>query len=111
MRRRIYIITVVFLVAVIGYEIAFRVCTAKWGEVDTRATPPRVYYSADLFLPFPLLKCVFGIRTHLPLGMVRLSKGTGAAVDGGRFYRHMPDGTWQDFTDALVEYQNRKSKP
>jgi hypothetical protein len=105
MRRRTKIIAVVLVVVVIGYEAAFRVCTANWGEVDTHATPPRVYYSTDLDWPFPLLRCVFGIRTHLPLGMVRLSKGSGAAVDGSRFYRHLPDGTWQDFTDQLIEFQ------
>jgi hypothetical protein len=111
MRRRIYIITAIFLVAVIGYEIVFRVCTAKWGEVDMKSKPPRVYYSEDLSLPFPLLQVCFGLRTELPFGKVSLSGGSGAYVDGGRFYRRLPDGSWQDLTDAMVAHQNQESKP
>jgi hypothetical protein len=111
MRRRVYTITFVFLAAVLGYETGFRVCTAKWGEVDMHSKPPRVFYSADLNLPLPLLRWIFGIRTYLPLGIARLSKGSGAGVDGGRIYRHLPDGTWHDITDALIEYQNKKSYP
>ena len=111
MRKRIKIIAAVLVVLLLGYEAAFRVCTAEWGEVDTDANPPRVYYSADLDLPFPLLGWCFGFRTELPFGKVRLSKGSGAYVDGGHFYRRLADGSWQDFTKQLTEYQTHKSKP
>jgi hypothetical protein len=105
MSRRTKIIAIILFVAVVGYEIAFRICTAECGEVDTHAQPPRVYYSKDLDLPFPLLHYCFGFRTELPFGKVRLSKGSGAYVDGSRFYRRLSDGSWQDFTDQLIEYQ------
>jgi hypothetical protein len=109
--RRIGIILVALTAAIFGYEVAVRVCTAKWGEVDVRSRPPRVYYVQDLLLPVPILRRCFGFRTGLPLGKVRLSKRTGAYVDGGRFYRRLPDGSWRDFTDDIVAYQNLRAGP
>ena len=111
MRSLTKIIAVVLVVIVVGYEAAFRICTAKWGEVDMQSKPPRVYYSADLMLPFPVLRFCFGFRTELPLGRVSLSEGSRASVDGGRFYWGMPDGSWRDVTDDMIEYQKQKSKP
>ncbi|HSY10425.1 MAG TPA: hypothetical protein VK840_05870 [Candidatus Dormibacteraeota bacterium] len=109
MRRRIKIITVILVIVVFSYEVAFRLCTAKWGEVDMQSKSPRVYYSEDLSLPFPILRLCFGFRTEFPIGKVRLSEGSGAYVDGSRFYRRLPDGSWRDLTDEMVEHQ--KSRP
>jgi hypothetical protein len=108
MRRRIKIIAAILVIVVFAYESAFRLCTAKWGEVDMQSNPPRVYYSEDLSLPFPILKFCFGFRTELPIGKVRLSEGSGAYVDGGRFYRRLPDGSWRDLTDEMVKHQESK---
>jgi hypothetical protein len=78
--------------------------------VDVDSNPPRVYYSEDLMLPFPIFRFCFGFRTELPFGKVRLAKGAGGYVDGGRFYRRLPDGRWDDFTDRLIEeHQKRKA--
>ena len=71
MRRRIKIIALVLIIALVSYEAAFRICTAKWGEVDMQSKPARVYYSEDLSLPFPLLRYCFGFRTKLPFGKVQ----------------------------------------
>jgi hypothetical protein len=43
----------------------------------------------------------------LPFGKIRLSEGTGLYVDGGRFYRRMPDGNWKDLTDVMIEEQKK----
>ena len=69
---------------------------------------PRVYYSDDLVSAFEWRRAMFGFRTELPLGNVRLANGTGAYVDGGRFYRRLADGGWQDVTDTMIEYQKQK---
>ena len=108
MRRRIFISLGVVLLLVLFYESAFRYVTASSGEVDMKAQPPRVYYSDDLFASFPWRQSIFGFRTHLPFGKVRLSQGSGAYVSGGRFYRKLPDGSWQDVTDTMIEYQKTK---
>jgi hypothetical protein len=108
MRCRLLTTFGVFVIIAILYEFAFRSTTAASGEVDMKAQPPRVYYSDDLLSAFKWRRALFGFRTHLPFGKVRLAKGTGAYVDGGRFYRRLPDGGWQDMTDTLIEYQKRK---
>lgn len=64
---------------------------------------PRIYYSLDLLLPFPAVRFCFSFRSSLSLGKVRLSEGTGVYIDGGRFYRRLKDGAWEDLTDKLVE--------
>jgi hypothetical protein len=94
MRRRLLIALTVLLLAAVLYEVAFRYCTAASGEVDMKAQPPRIYYSDDLLSSFAWRRAIFGLRTHLPFGKVRLAKGTGAYVDGGRFYRRLRDGGW-----------------
>jgi hypothetical protein len=73
-----------------------------------KASPPRVYYSDDLISSIHWRKALFSLRTQLPFGKVRLSEGSGAYVDGGRFYRRLHDGSWQDLTDTLIEYQKQK---
>ena len=97
--------TVVFVAAL--YELAFRYCTAASGEVDMKAQPPGVYYSSDLPSSFQWRKAVFGFRTRLAFGKVRLASG--AYVDGGKFYRRLSDGSWQDVTSALRQYQSAKN--
>src|SRR5262245_3891468 len=99
-RRRILICFGVVMVLVVLYEISFRVVTASCGEVDMEAHSPRVYYSDDLMASFAWRQVLFGFRTKLPFGKVRLSKGSGAYVDGGRFYQRLPDGTWRDLTET-----------
>ena len=105
MRRRIIISFYVVVLITAFYELAFRYCTAASGEVDMEAQPPRVYYSEDLLAPFPWRRALFGLRTDLPFGKVPLAKRTGAYVDGGRIYRRLSDGSWQDVTDAMIEHQ------
>jgi hypothetical protein len=107
MRRRVLILVGGGLLLLVGvYEAAFRYVTASCGEVDMKARPPRVYYSEDLISPVPWRRFMFGFRTDLPFGKVKMCPNV--YVDGGRFYRHMPDGSWQDLTDAMIEYQKTK---
>ncbi len=108
MRRRILISLGAVLLLAVLYEVAFRYVTASCGEVDMKARPPRVYYSEDLDASFPWRSMFFGFRTQLPFGRVKLAQHSGAYVDGGRFYRRLRDGSWQDMTDTLIEYQKRK---
>jgi hypothetical protein len=108
MRRHLLVASGILILAAVLYEMAFRFCTGASGEVDLKAQPPRVYYSDDLLSSFEWRRAVFGFRTHLSFGKVRLAKNTGAYVDGGRFYRRLPDGGWQDMTDTMIEYQKRK---
>jgi hypothetical protein len=107
MRRRILILLGTVLLLAVSYEVAFRYVTASCGEVDMKAQPPRVYYSDDLDASLPWRGMLFGFRAHLSLGRVKLARGTGAYVDGGRFYRRLRDGGWRDVTDSLIEYQKR----
>jgi hypothetical protein len=106
MRRRIFISLGVVLVLALFYELTFRYVTASCGEVDMKAQPPRVYYSEDLMASLPWRRMLFGFRTALPFGKVKLCPNL--YVDGGRFYRHLPDGSWQDLTDTFIEYQKTK---
>jgi hypothetical protein len=107
--RRFIFISAALLLAVVGfYEIEFRYCTAKCGEVDMESRPPRVYYSDDLLSSFPWRRMIFGFRVHLPLGKVKIAPSS-AYIEGNRFYRRLPDGKWQDLTDAMIEYQKQKN--
>ena len=108
MRRRILILLGVVIALATVYEVSFRTVTASCGEVDMKARPPRVYYSDDLLSSFAWRRMLFGFRTRLPFGKVRLSEGSGAYVDAGRFYRRLADGSWQDLTDTMIEYQKTK---
>ena len=108
MRRRLLIGFGVLLLAVLLYELAFRYTTAASGEVDMQVRPPRVYYSEDLLSSLQWRRAIFGFRTQLPFGKVRLATGTGAYIDGGRFYRRLKDGGWQDMTDTMTEWQKRR---
>lgn len=109
-KLRVIIMVVVALVA--GYEIAFRYCTAQWGEVNTDTTPFSLYYSCDLMLGCRVFQTVFAPRAALPFGKVRLAEGTGAYICGGRFYRKRQDGTWQDVTAAIREKKrNTENEP
>jgi len=97
-------VTVVFIL-LLSYEALFRLVTANCGEVDLNSGTPKIYYSYDLMWHLPVLKTCFGFRTRLPLGKVRLSKGSGAYVDGGRFYYRLADGRLQDVTSQLTQHQ------
>ncbi len=101
MRRRILKSLGALLVLAMFYESAFRLVTANCGAVDNTSRPPRVYYRDDLTSPFPWRSLCFDLRAKLPLGKVRLSKGSGYYVNGGRFYRRGPDGRWDDATDSI----------
>jgi hypothetical protein len=108
MRRRVIISVAVVLVLALGYEIAFRCVAANCGEVNMKAHPPRVYFSDDLLSSVPWRGALFGFRTLLPFGKVRLCPKL--YVSGGRFYGRLPDGGWQDLTDTMVEYQKAKNE-
>jgi hypothetical protein len=41
------------------YELAFRFCTGKWGEVNTDTSPISLYYSLDLVLPGKPIETIF----------------------------------------------------
>ena len=106
MRKRIFISVGALLALLAVYEVAFRAVAAGCGEIDMSAHPPRVYYSDDSLSPLPWRSALFGFRTRLPLGKVKLCPHV--YVEGGRFYRHLDDGGWQDLTDTMVEYQKAK---
>jgi len=108
MRKRVIISAAAVLVLALGYEVAFRYVAANSGEVDVRAHPPRVYFSDDLLSSIPWRSALFGFRTRLSFGKVRLCPKL--YVSGGRFYRRLPDGGWQDLTDTMVEYQKAHSE-
>jgi hypothetical protein len=107
MHRRILIILGVVIVLATLYEISFRQVTASCGEVDMKAHPPCVYYSDDLLSPFAWRTMLFGFRTRLPFGKVKLCPNV--YVDGGRFYHQLPDGRWQDMTNGFIDYQKRNN--
>lgn len=90
------------------YEISFRYVTASSGELDLEVVPPRIYYSDDLVSSYEWRRAIFGFRSQLPLGKVSLAHGTGLHVHGGRFYRRLNDGSWQDLTDTMIEYHHKK---
>ena len=100
------IIAILALIAL--YEISFRACTARWGEIDTDTRPVTLYYSQDLVTPGRPLIHIFNWRANLPLGKVRLSKGTDAYINGGVFYRKGKDGNWENITDAFEQYTIKK---
>lgn len=103
MRKRVIISLSAVLVLALGYEVAFRWVAANCGEVDMKTHPPRVYFSDDLLSPVPWRSALFGFRTRLPFGKIRLCPKL--YVSGGRFYRRLPDGRWQDLTGTMAEYQ------
>lgn len=84
------------------YEITFRIATGIWGEVDTNSRPIKLYYSC-MFPPFwekcgRFLEIVFYPRIKIPLGMIRLARGTGAYVYGGTIYRKSADNKLENMT-------------
>ncbi|MFA5204372.1 MAG: hypothetical protein WC708_08200 [Lentisphaeria bacterium] len=99
---------VVFLLLLSGYEIAFRCCTAQWGEINTDTDPICLYYSCDLMLGHKLLQTIFAPRAALQLGKVRLAKGTGAHISGNTFYRKLQNGNWQDVTAGVKDRKDRE---
>ncbi|NQU41522.1 MAG: hypothetical protein HQ523_16375 [Lentisphaerae bacterium] len=109
MKQKLVIVTGAVLAVLLVYEIAYRVCTRQWGEIDTDATPVSLYYSCDLMAGCNTMENVFAPRTALPLGKVRLARGTGAYVSGGRFYRRTPEGSWHDLTE-LFQKRNREKR-
>ncbi len=106
MRRRILIWLGVVLVLITFYEIAFRLVAARSGFVEWSGWPPCVYYKMDT-VSFPWRFMCFGLRSRLPLGKVRLSN-TGYFVDGSRFFRREPDGSFRDETDWMAATREKK---
>lgn len=94
MRKVIPILIAAGLVGVVVYEVTFRCITANCGLVDMQASPPRVVYGHDV-PQFPWRRMIFGFRTRLPFGKVRLAPEH-LYVDGGRIYCRLPDGRWLD---------------
>ena len=104
-KRTLIVIILVMLLA--GYEIAFRCCTATWGEINTGTTPVSLYYPCDLMLGARVLQTLFAPRAALALGKVRLAEGTDAYISGGKFFRKRQDGSWQDLTAAFQKRQEQ----
>ena len=104
-KLKIIVIAVVALVA--GYEIAFRCCTSRWGEINTETTPVSLYYTCDLTVGAKAFQTIFSPRASLAFGKVRLAEGTGAYVSGGKFFRRKEDGSWENVSTA---FQERKRK-
>ena len=94
MRKPISILIGVVLALALVYEIAFRIITANCGLVDMQASPPRVVYGHDA-PQFPWRRLIFGARTRLSFGKVRLAPEH-LYVDGGKIYCRLPDGKWLD---------------
>ena len=99
---------IAILVVIALYEISFRACTSRWGEIDTDTRPVTLYYSQDLIIPGRPLIHLFNWRANLPLGKIRLAKGTGAYIDAGVFYRKDKDGNWENVTKAFDQFINKK---
>ena len=99
---------IAILVIVALYEISFRACTSRWGEINTDTRPVTLYYALDLVLPSRPLIHLFNWRANLPLGKIRLESGTGAYIDGGVFYRKNKNGNWENVTDAFEQYFFKK---
>ncbi len=95
---------IVILALMALYEVSFRACTARWGEIDTDTHPISLYYSQDLTIPGHPLIHLFNWRANLPFGKIRLTKGTGAYIDGGVFYRKNKEGDWESVTDAFEKH-------
>lgn len=105
--RRILLSALLLLfVLTIYFEAAFRISTAKTGEVKWGVTPPALYYSSDA-PSFPWRKYLYGKRSDLNLGKIRLSvsvyteKGTyWVYVEGGKFYQQLRGGGWHELRSA-----------
>ena len=74
------------------YEASYRAVSGRYGELIVISDPPVVYYATPYFFANDFLYYIFWPRINLPLGMVRLSPGTGVYVKGGDFYKKNKDG-------------------
>ena len=104
MNRRLLILAIVILVCLGLYELSFRYCAGHFGEVNTDTTPISLYYNTFFIAENRFLKAIYLPREKfpLPLGKVRLRRGTGAYIEGGKFYRRTADG-WENVTEAFLE--------
>ena len=102
MRRRVLIFSICALGLTVAYEATFRYVTASSGLVDMQQRQPRIIYSNDS-VSFPWRRMLFGFRTRLPFGKVKLWPEH-LYVDGGKIYSHLPDGGWMDMTNGAIEH-------
>ena len=86
------------------YEISFRVCVRRWGEINTDTEPASLYYSS--FVLDKPLRIIFAPRVRLPFGKAYLDEGRWLYLSGGVFYLKRKDGTVVNFTEAIQEHRD-----
>ncbi len=84
------LIYLIFLL--VAYEASYRAISGRYGEVMVVSDPPVVYYATPHFFANDFLYYMFWPRINIPIGMVRLSPGTGVYVEGGDFYKKDVNG-------------------
>ncbi len=107
--KYILIFTGGLLGLILLYELSFRFCTGRWGEINTDTSPVSLYYVYDLYVPSKSMETFFRPRAKLRLGKVRLAEGTGAYISGGTFYRKLPDGSWENITEGFARMRRNKT--
>lgn len=103
-RYALIALTVVATLALV-YEISFRVCVRRWGEIDTDTEPASLYYSCYV-LDKPL-RIIFAPRANLPFGKAYLDEGRRLYLKGGVFYLKNIDGAVANFTEAIREQREK----
>jgi len=101
-KKRRFVTLIVIIVCTGLYEISFRYVVGHFGEVNTDTRPISLYYIPDIFLGRKVFKTIYFPREKipLPLGKVRLSRGTGAYIESGIIYRKTTAG-WENVTEAF----------
>ncbi len=100
-------LTILAVIATLAlvYEISFRICVRRWGEIGTNTEPASLYYSH--FLLDKPLRVVFGPRVHLPFGKAYLQAGQKLYLKGGEFYIEQKDGSVLNLTELLQQPEDQ----
>ena len=102
MKTRYSLIALAVVVSfAVVYEISFRYCVQRWGEINTDTEPASLYYSSSV-LDKPL-RIIFAPRARLPFGKAYLDEGRRLYLHGGVFYLKNIDGAVVNFTEAIRE--------
>ena len=102
-RYALFALAVVAILALV-YEISFRVCVRRWGEINTDTEPASLYYSSS-FLDEPL-QIIFAPRARRPFGKAYLDEERRLYINGGVFYLKNSDGTVVNFTEAIQKHRD-----
>ena len=102
-RYALFAVAIVAILALV-YEISFRACVRRWGEINTDTEPASLYYSS-LFLGKPL-QIIFAPRARLPFGKAYLDEKQQLYINGGVFYLKNSDGPVVNFTEAIHKHRD-----